>query len=164
MELCINTVNPLIHGAKIAVLALPAKCFSLNRSGIFPILSGEIPLLALNNGSSRVVWSFRKPTPPNDQTPSPPTTKHIEVGIGEGPILQHEVPPLAADGSEAVTKHGIAQCHAVDELLGCDAAALSWPFHCQSSFFGLLEYIRATMAPLMLCQTLKMAPGMVAMG
>ena len=43
MELCINTVNPLIHDAKIVLFKSLTKCFSLNRKGIFPILKGEIP-------------------------------------------------------------------------------------------------------------------------
>ena len=45
-----------------------------------------------------------------------------EVGIGEGFILQCEVPPFAFEGFEAVTQHGPAQQHAVGKLLGRNGA------------------------------------------
>ena len=44
--------------------------------------------------------------------------RDVEVCRGVGLVLQGEVPPLAAEGLEAVTEHGVAQNHAVGELLG----------------------------------------------
>ena len=44
-----------------------------------------------------------------------------EIGIGEGLVLQREVPPLGVEGLEAVSEHGAAQNHSVLELLGGDA-------------------------------------------
>ena len=46
-----------------------------------------------------------------------------EVGVGEGLILEGEMPPLAVEGLESVTEHRLAQDHAVGELLWGDAAA-----------------------------------------
>ena len=43
-----------------------------------------------------------------------------EEGLGVGLVLQREVPPLGADGLEAVTEHGLAENHAVAELLGSE--------------------------------------------
>ena len=45
-----------------------------------------------------------------------------EIGVGEGFVLQREMPPLRVERLEAVTEHGLAQDHAVLELFGGDAA------------------------------------------
>lgn len=46
-----------------------------------------------------------------------------EVGIGEGLVLQCEVPPFAVKGLESVAQHGLAQYHAVGKLLLGDATS-----------------------------------------
>ena len=44
--------------------------------------------------------------------------RESEVGVGEGFVLQGEVPPLGIERLETVTEHGLTQNHTVLELLG----------------------------------------------
>jgi len=53
-----------------------------------------------------------------------------KIGVGEGLVLQSEVPPFAVVGLEAVGHHGAAQYHAVLELFGCEVAVLTGVFAC----------------------------------
>ena len=60
-----------------------------------------------------------------------------EVGVGEGLVLQGEVPPLGIERLEAVTEHRLTQNHAVLELLGGDAAfGAGWRFAVVAGIFA----------------------------
>ena len=48
-----------------------------------------------------------------------------EIGVGEGLVLEGEVPPLAIIGLEAVTQHSRAENHTVGELRGGDGVILT---------------------------------------
>ena len=45
-----------------------------------------------------------------------------EIGVGEGFVLQGEVPPLGIERLKAVAHHSLTQNHTVMELLGGDGA------------------------------------------
>ena len=48
----------------------------------------------------------------------------VEVGVGEGFVLQCEVPPLGGERLETVAHHGVAEQHTVAELFLRDGSLL----------------------------------------
>ena len=60
-----------------------------------------------------------------------------KVSVGEGFVLQREVPPLGVEGLKAMTEHSLTENHAVLELLGGDATF-------RIRVFGRLELVPHT--------------------